>query len=222
MGSVGNQLNIPSMNSDDYHQFNYGRPEPWLRENTNWSDLSPETSEERTSVEWYTSAGYGDINYELYHDQWDNIPDFDQANIQNIQNFLSRSELYSGVEVTRGTDFTIFGSDERTMSVDDIKAFLLPTDGVVQNDAFMSFTVMPDAKGIFGRNMLQIKLRIPPSKGAGAYIADYSTHDGEREFLLNNNAVLKFDTNSIKQREDGKIEITAYWLGQAKKRTIDK
>ena len=56
------------------------------------------------------------------------------------------------------------------------------------------------------------------------YVNHISYHDEEHEFLVNNNAVLKFDINSVKPVDPKYPQkgytVDAYWLGQAQAQTI--
>ena len=202
-------------------------PISWFRENSNWSDWenSYESGlyEAMDTIRWYTSSGYGQINYSLYNTKRGDIDDQTLENIKILEDAISRFELYKGVEVSRHSDFVIFGGQPYgKMTIDDIKQFLAPTNGVVQNDAFMSFSADAKGRAIMGKRGLITHLRIPKSKGAGMYVSDYSVHPKEKEFILNDRAILKYDLDSIYQDDTGVIHIYADWLGQADKRTIDK
>lgn len=226
MGSVGkgnSSVGVP-LNADDYATFSNYSFKGWLDDpsNSNWSDFNL-TWAENDALQRYTGGGYG-VNWSLYKVPTDEMPKDDKELVQNIQSGLDKFELKNGIEVIRNSDFQMFGANpyQVTMSVEDVKNFLSKTDGVVQNDGFLSTSM--DTKGVsnMGYTGFVLHLRIPPSKGAGAPIADISIYPEEKEFLVNSRAVLKFDMNSIQKRDDGKVHATAYWLGQAKKRTVDK
>ena len=100
---------------------------------------------------------------------------------------------------------------------------LLPKNPVIQNDGFMSFTTDGGGHGINGHGLV-INLHIPESVGAGAYVNHISLHDEEHEFLVNNNAVLRFDPKSVRLQNPNsphsQIVVDAYWLGQGQAQTI--
>ena len=192
----------------------------WFKKNSNYSDWSP-TSDEIDTIKWYTAGGYG-INKVLYETPTSGLNDSQVKMVNDLQNALSSFKLNKGIEVTRQSDFRMFGKDSyKKMSVDEIKDWIKETGGVIQNNAFLSFSADTDGRAIMGHSGLVLHLRVPPSKGAGAFVKYYSSHSNENEYLLNNNAVLKFDPNSVDVDSKGRIHITANWLGRAKKSTLD-
>ena len=225
--------------SEEYQTFKRdSNPIPWLKQNSNWADWEntfyrydeeDETdnwdglSDTKDAIKWFTASGYHEINGALYKKKWDDISEKNQQNIENIRNGLDRFEINKGLEVARQSDFVMLGKQPyEKMSIDDVKSFFSQNDGVFQNDGFMSFSMDDTGRAIMGKKGLVTHLRIPPSKGAGMYVGDLSAHPKEQEFLLNDRAVLKYDVDSLHQDGDGNIHVTAYWLGQADKRTIDR
>ena len=217
---------------EEYRVFPKGYPpdmwldDPEVSNNTSWIDTY-KTEEDRVEVTdalWrYTSRSYKTVNDALYNKPWDKISDETKQEIAMLQDAINRYEVHKGIEVTRQSDFVMLGAEEfDKMTLQQVKDFFSATDGIVQNDAFMSFSFDDTGRAIMGHSGLVTHLRIPPAKGAGMYIAPYSGHPSEREYLLNNNAILKYDVSKFKQTEDGKIHVYADWLGQADKRTIDR
>ena len=218
MGGIGKIANY----TGDYKSFSKYSSDvsDWFKKNSNYSDWSP-SIEEIEQLKWYTAGGYG-INSILYNSPTSQLSEEDAKMANDLEHALSSFELNNGIEVTRQSDFKIFGKDSYTkMSADEIKDYLKENGGVIQNNAFLSFSADNVGRHIMGHSGLVMHLRIPPSKGAGAFVQYYSSHPSENEYLLNRNAVLKFDPNSVTVSSDGKIHITADWLGRAKKSTLD-
>ena len=116
----------------------------------------------------------------------------------------------------------LFGAEAgEKMTVSQIKNLLAKSNGVLQNDGFLSSGADDHGVAIQGSGLV-LHFKIPPSKGAGAYVAHLSSLGTlENEYLINNNAVFKFDPNSV-HSQGGKIHVTGEWLGQAKKQSFDK
>lgn len=233
MGAVGvkttsgsSLVNQPSAEAEKYTEFDdHGGADKWFANEklSNFSEWRTGLSDaEYKALKSYTGGGYSSMNSSLYGIPWDEMSATQKAKMAALYDAISRFELKKGINVTRKADFQIFGAKDTysQMTVDQIKDFLKQTNGVVQNDGFMSFSADPRGRGING-NSVVIHLRIPPSKGAGAYVNPISSNMGEMEYVLNTNAVLKFDTNSVEKKSDGKIHVTADWLGQAQMQTID-
>ena len=237
MGSTGNS-GTNGLSKNDYQQMGefHSNEEAlkWFQDNSNinkWlvQDL---TSSENSAIEAYTGSGYTHINRAQYNTPWEDMNDYDRGLISNLHNAISKFELNKPIVVYRESDFQILGSQfkgrktygNNPVTLDDVKDSLRAlNNGVVQNDGFMSFTTHAQGHGIAGSGLL-IRLHIPESKGAGGYVAPISQHGGESEFLVNNNAVLKLDINSVRPRnkeypQNGYI-VDAYWLGQAQAQTI--
>lgn len=166
------------------------------------------TSDETGDIRYYTGNGYKQINGSLYNGKGTK-----SVRVKTITAALDKFEINKGITVTRRCDFQIFGSNS-AMSIDQVKAYFAATGDTKINPAFMSFSADSAGRAIAGSG-LKISLHIPPSKGAGAYIRPLSHIKRENEFLLNRNAVIKFDPSSIKM-VDGNIYIEADWLGQSK------
>ena len=128
---------------------------------------------------------------------------------------INKFELNKAIQVSRGTSLSYIGG---ASNADELKAFLSQTDGVVQFNGFQSASTGPHPA--FGGSLI-IHYTIPPSKGAGAYVRPISMHPGEGEFTINNNAVVKFDLDSI-TKKGGSVHINATWLGQAADQVFNK
>lgn len=192
----------------------------WFQDNSNIVDWSGNLlGKEVVAIDKYTGSYYTGMNNEQYTIPWESGDGNYRNEIVDLHNAISKYELNTGVVVTRGCDFQIFGADKHDgMSLQEIRDYLSPTGGVVQNDGFMSFTTYRGGHSIAGHGLI-IRLRVPPSVGAGAYVDHISSHQGEQEFILNNNAVLKFDLSSLR-REGGTTYIDADWIGNTSAQTI--
>lgn len=101
------------------------------------------------------------------------------------------------------------------MSTDDVLNYLKTNGNLTQVDAFMSSSA--DNKGVsIEGSGLQLHIDVPPSVGAGAYVAGVSQYSGENEFLFNNNSVIKWDSKSVYADINGTVHISGKWIGQAK------
>lgn len=232
MGSTGGLINKPTSDTDKYTVFGIGDntskqaaykaakkwfANPKLSNATKWETelLSPS---EKSAIESYTGVAYEGVNDDLYDTPWDDMSLGHKQTAQNIYNGLNKFELNHGITVTRTSDYKIFGGNDTKESIIN---FLNQSGGILQNDGFLSFGANSDGISVSGSGLI-INLKVPPSKGAGAYVNNISWHEGagENEFLLNSNAILKFDVNSLKKTSKG-YAIEAEWLGQAKSQTID-
>ena len=194
----------------------------WFKANSNIEDwtLNQLTTGEQKAIQKFTGSAFSDINRWQYTIPWESMNDEQRAIISKMYNGLNKFELNSGVVVDRACDFQIFGKKKgEKMSMSDIYNHLKGSNGVVQNDGFMSFTTNKGGFGVAGSGLV-IRLRVPPSVGAGGYVDHFSSHEGEKEFILNNNSVLRFDLNSMYTDNAGRVHIDADWLGRAKSQTI--
>ena len=221
-------INNPTEDTDKYTVFDsYAGSQKWfanpnLSNSSEWEGLLE--SDELSYLKKYTGNGYGKFNPLLYEQDWDTMSEYQKEPLKAIYNAINKFELKHGISVTRASDFQIFGASEgEKMTVEQIKNVLSGTNGVVQNNGFLSAGANSHGAAIAGSGLV-VDYKIPPSKGAGAYINPIShlKGAGENEFLINNNAIFQFDLNSIHKGTDGKIHATAYWLGQAKKQAFKK
>lgn len=194
----------------------FSNAEEWTR------DLD---SEEVNAIEWWTSAGYEDASV-LYDTPWDDIPSYTKDALSDLYNAINKFELKKPAMFHRSTDFQIFGQPRGItghMTVDQVKDYLKNrTDGgLIQVDGFMSFSTRKGGVSVAGSGLV-IDLKVPKNKGMGAYVSGVGGNYGEREYLTNNNAILKFDEKSVKlDSKTGKIHVTARLMGRAQMQTID-
>ena len=179
-----------------------------------WGNLS---DDERAWVTRYTGSGYGTINLSQYTEAWEDMSDEMKMRISNLHNALKTFELNKTIQVNREADFQIFGSDGM-MTVAQVKDFLNQTDGYVQNDGFMSFSTKPNGVHVDGSGLI-LHVKFPPSTGAGAYVAPYSQHTNESEWLSNSNSVFHFDQKKVYEDYEG-IHVYGEWVGQNRAQTI--
>ena len=211
MGSTGNK-GSGGLTKSDYQQMGEFHSDSeslkWFQDNSNINKwlVQDMTTGELNAIEAYTGSGYSHINKAQYNTPWEDMDDYDRGLISNLHNGLSKFELNKPIVVYRDCDFQILGSQFKgrktygvnPVNINDIKnGIKAMNNGVVQNDGFMSFTTHAHGHGIAGSGLL-IRLHIPESKGAGGYVAPISQHGAESEFLVNNNAVLKLDVNSVR------------------------
>ena len=225
MGSTG-LVNKPASNTDKYTDFNStaGANKWFANEDlSNLKDwLQNLSKDEKNAIGSYTASGYTGMNNTLYTKLWDNMDEYDKNKLSNLYNALSKFELKHGINVTRQADFQIFGASfGEKMTVDQVKQFLSKSNGVLQNDGFLSAGADSHGVSVAGEGLV-LHFKIPPSVGAGAYVAPISSMGmSENEYLINNNAVFKFDPDSV-QQIGNKIHVNGEWLGQAKKQSFDK
>ena len=192
----------------------------WFRDKDNsnlatwWNGLS---NEERAWVENYTGSAFGSMNMYQYDVAWEEMPEDMKTRIAHLHNALNSFELNKTIQVNREASFQIFGSDGK-MSIAQIKYFLSQSDGYVQNNGFMSFSTKKNGVSVDGEGLI-LHVKFPPSTGAGAYVAPYSQHGSESEWLANSNGVYKFDLNKIHEDYDG-IHVYGEWVGQNRAQTV--
>ena len=236
MGSTGSSSGSNLMNKEYQDMGNLTQSEimEWLRNNTNIAEWSTDrlTTGELNAIQDYTGSAYAKINDNQYTVPWEEMDEYYKDKIAKIHNGLSKSEVNKPLVVHRACDFQILGDEykyrdvygDNAITADEIKEGLRKmNNGVIQNDGFMSFSTDRNGHGLEGHGLI-IDLHIPESTGAGAYVNHISYHDEEHEFLVNNNAVLKFDINSVKPVDPKYPQkgytVDAYWLGQAQAQTI--
>ena len=226
MGSVGKSkdgdITYQKLDKDSLKElYSWDNAETsWFDDHGNmWEWRDGLTDDEERVIKDYTGLDYDDINTSQYTKAWEDMSFYEKQSIANLHNALSKFELKDGIIVNRACDFQIFGAGEHeSMTISDVRNYLKPTDGYLQNDGFMSFSTKANGVPVEGHGLI-IQLKIPPTTGAGAYIEPVSYHQQEKEFLLNNNAILKFDYNSMYQDSKG-IHITAEYVGYNDAQTI--
>ena len=179
------------------------------------------TGDESTSLSHFLGSGSGFINSNLYDTPWSQLTDHEKEDAINIYNAMNKFELNKAIQTVRATNVSeVFGWNAASGDVaQNIKNILSNTDNVWQFNGFQSTST--GTEPVFSGDFI-IHYTIPPSKGAGAYTQPISTFHSEREFTLNNNAVVQFDPNSVYKDDIGRIHINATWLGQAKNQAFKK
>ena len=169
----------------------------------------------------FVASEYGDINDAQYNIPWEQMGYADKYAVSKLHDALSKFELNQGIVVNRATSFRIFGAkdDRQMMTMDEVRKYLKENGNTVQNDGFMSFSTRKNGYAVEADGLV-IHLKIPPSKGAGAYLGNNYGAQDESEFLVNTNTVMKFDSGSMRVDDLGNIHITAEWLGRSEAQTI--
>lgn len=226
MGSVGKKVeayeDFSSIEYDAWQKSKYvSEISQRFRDISNLQQwLASLTPDERSALQGYVDSTYEDINRWQYNIPWEEMSDYQKRDISDLYDAISKYELREGIVVNRETDFRIFGADEyEHMSVSDIKDFLKSTNGVMQNDGFMSFSTRPNGVAVEGGGLV-IHMKVPPSVGAGAYIGSTFGLPHESEFLMNTNTIMRLDPNSVYRDEYGKIHISGEALGRSRAQTI--
>lgn len=233
MGSVGNRQSTESYNDFSGIPVLSDNMTPgqkavaWWREHTEMSNTADWmdnllTEDEADAVKEWTGSGYWDLA-DLYTTEWDDMQTSTKEFATDLFNAVNKFELKQGITVNRSTDFQIFGRDKhQKMTEEQVRNFLKnETDnGLIQNDGFMSFSTRSAGVKVAGSGLV-IHLNVPPNKGAGAYVSAVGGNKGEREYMTNNNSIMRFDANSVRTDENGYIHVNAKLVGQSKMQTID-
>ena len=217
------------------HFEEFGSGHAAMEKSTKWfKDPSNSNSEEWTknlkadeykAIHDYTGESgisYHQINEQLYTRDWKNIDSDVKDRINSIDNAMNNSVLLNGMNVTRQCDFKIFGaSSGKQMTIDEVKEFLKTNskNNVLTNKGYLSSGANNHGADIDGSGLV-IHIKIPPSKGAGAYVNPISKMSGssENEFLLNRGGMYKFDPGSMYTDWKGHIHINAVWVGLDRKK----
>lgn len=181
--------------------------------------------DQKRAIQDYTGESgisYHKINGQLYTRDWDKIDPKVQDRINSIDAAMNNSVLLKGMSVTRQCDFKIFGAaDGEKMTIKEIKDYIKKngTDNTLTNAGYLSSGANNHGAAIDGSGLV-LHIKIPPSKGAGAYVNPISKFGGssENEFLLNRGSMYKFDLKSIYVDSSGKIHINARWAGLDQKK----
>lgn len=195
----------------------------WFSEHSNSDNWEGELEhEELSSLKYYTGSGYIGINKAMYTQQWKDVDTKLKSRIEAMERGLGKSVIYDGMTVTRACDFKIFGAKSgHDMTIDQIKNWLAKhsKNGVIENKGFLSAGANDHGADIDGSGLV-IHIKVPPSKGAGAYVNPISVHSGssENEFLFNSHGLYKFDVNSLRIGSDGNIHIDGRWVGRKTRR----
>ena len=182
--------------------------------------------EEYDALKWYTGMGYLSINKNMYTVPYNDMPASMQQTVDNMEKGLNKFVLTKGIQVTRQCDFKVFGAKSgEKMTMQQIRDYINKNgiNGVLQTDGFLSAGANNHGAAIEGSGLV-IHYKVPPSIGAGAYVNPISAHSGanENEFLFNNKALFKYDTNSMYVDGSGKNHINAMWKGRKRKQSFVK
>ena len=197
----------------------------WWKEHTEYSNteewIKSMTDEELKAVKSWTGGGYDSWAKRLYKTPWDDLSESDKARAINLYNALNKFELKKGIQVNRMTDFKIFGSNKR-MTADEVMKFIKNNtdNGLLQVDGFVAFSTKSKGVSVAGSGLI-IHMQVPPNKGGGAYVSAPAWNDHEKEYLVNNNSIMKFDPNSVYKDDSGRVHVNAKLVGRAKMQTID-
>lgn len=232
MGSVGKAETYydfstnPLLNNDDFTTGQ--KASKWWVEHTEISNASEWehalSDDEKQAVTKWAGSGYENLA-ELYSTEWDNMSPEIKQSASNLYEAINKFETKQGITVNRQANFQIFGQDPAVkMDAQQLIDHLNENGTVRQSDGFMSFSTATNGVSVDGSGLI-IHLDVPPNKGMGAYISHVAHNAFEREYLLNNNAVLKFDPKSVWEEKDewgyNLVHVNAKLLGRAKMQTID-
>lgn len=220
-GSDDSLKNKPTSDTDKYTDFNSPTgAEKWfanpkLSNSEDWHN-NQLTGDEEWALRNYTGSGYDKLNSELYETPWDKLDSTIKEKASNIYEALNKFELNHGISVDRATSTLPFGKSG--MTADEVREAILQNP-VRQHNGFMSFSTDKGGHGV-EKSDIVVTLKIPPSTGAGAWVKPLSGVKGENEFLVNSNAVIRYDPKSVTEKY-GKIYVTGYWLGQGSDQVFD-
>ena len=160
-----------------------------------------------------------DINDALYNGKTDSLSSEQKSVIKNLDEAISGFSLYKGITATRQGDERMLGFKQgEKLTKQKIIDKLQETYGHLQYPAYLSSGVDDEGVAVATTGSVKVHIQVPPSKGAGAYLANRKTsaHSDENEFLFARNAVLKYDIGSLKEIGAlGIWEINARWIGIA-------
>ena len=165
---------------------------------------------ELEAISAFTGSGYKNYKIgQLYDVEWDDMDAQYKQYAANLYDAINKFELRKPITVYRDADTKIFGGSEMTLKqLQDLEG------KIVHSNGFMSTSAGATGNAI-NANQCQMKIIIPKSTGAGAWIANQSTvGTGEREFLLNNNGFFKVD--KVSKGSNGKPLVEMRWIGQSK------
>ena len=214
-------VNTPVSDADKFSVLTANGEDKWFANPklSNYEEwIAGLTAAEKSIIYYYTGSGYDNLNDELYTTPWDLMYESDKLKAATLYEALNKFELHHGLTVMRQCDSRVFGVAPGA-SADKIVEQLKQSNGVVQANGFMSTGASGSGTSVDSSGVV-LKIEVPPSKGAGAYIKSMGIGH-EHEFLMNSNGVYKVDVNSVHKGSDGKVHATMRWIGQAKIQTID-
>ena len=186
---------------------------PKLSNHDAWySDL---TIDQQDAIDYYVSSNYQYLNDELYTIPWDEMSPAQKEKAADLYEAINGFELNKAVKLLRICNFQIFGLPKGTKLSEQGLKDLLSEQQDYQTNGFLSFTTKTEHGTYSHSKGIMIDLVMPPNKGGGAWLGTHF-NEGESEFLLNSNAVLRFDPDSVYTDALGRLHVSATWLGQAK------
>lgn len=123
--------------------------------------------------------------------------------IIHLDSAIAQSTLHEGIMVCRGVDgLVMFG----TLNYGELLNRTLGRSGYTSTSPLRSVADEYAAMEDRVQNPVILKLEIPPGKGIGIYVRDFSDRKDEYEFLLKRN--IKYIVSKVDSKY-GKAEITA-------------
>lgn len=173
-----------------------------------WKDSLKKS--ELEAIASFTGSGYKDYKMgQLYDTEWEDMTAQYKEYAGRLYDAINRFELRKPINVYRNADTKIFG--QSGMTLEQLQAL---EGKIVHSNGFMSTSAGATGNAV-NANECQMKITIPKSIGAGAWVANQSTvGTSEREFLLNNNGFFKID--KVSKGSNGKPLIEMRWIGQSK------
>ena len=219
-GTDFSKLYVPDLNYDKFTDFGQGGTNgdkwfdnPKLSNAKDWRE-NQLTPAEKSAIDDYTGVGYH-VNDYLYTKPFEDMSIHYQGLTNRLEDALNKFSLNKGINTTRQTDFKVF---KGAHTIDGIKNFLAKNGGFVQHNGFVSSGADNHGVSIAGSGLV-IHYKVPPSDGAGAYVRQLGM-GGENEYLFNRNAIFHYDANSLYKGSDGKIHVTAIWVGRNSKQVF--
>ena len=195
---------------------------PKMSNHKDWSE-NLLTHDEKEAVTDYTGSWYMKVNPDLYNKKWDDMDNTTKEGAANLYSAINKFELNKTIKTVRRCDFKIFGQAFGKMTVEQVKDYIKnQTDGgLIQINGFLSSTTKP--MGTFAYSTgVWLDIETPPNKGGCAYVSKVGYNMSESEVVHNSNSVFKFDADSVKMGDDGKIHVSCKWVGQAKDQAFKK
>lgn len=220
MGAVGSNSSFPSYNYDNATDFTakVSSTDKWFKNEklSNYNEWAEGlTPEEKHAITSFTGSGYGKHFAELYHTDWDDMTEHEQKMASSLYDAINKFELKKPINVYRYADSKLFGASG--MTYEQLKAL---EGQIVHSNGFMS-TAAADHGVAVESSALQMKITVPKSIGAGAWVANQSSIGmGEKEFLLNNNGFFKIV--KVTEGNYGTPQVEMKWIGQSKDQIFDK
>ena len=214
MGAVGSNSSFPSYDYEKATNFdsNFSSTNKWFNNEklSNYGEWANGlTSDEKKAINSFTGTGYSNHFKELYDKDWSEMTDYEKQMASSLYDAINKFELKKPINVYRYADSKLFGEQGMTLKQ------LQELEGqIVHSNGFMSTAAADKGKPVQS-SAVHMKITIPKSVGAGAWVANQSSvGTGEKEFLLNNNGF--FRIGKVTLGSDHKPLIEMKWIGQSK------